>query len=400
MQKTMEQQSILNYSQAIKSIKTAILQSRYRAAALANGEMLSLYFGIGKYISENSRGNFWGTNAIEVISQQLQQELPGLRGFSATNMKNMRLFYEEWEEITNSAVTTAEFQDSENEKNTNCSLSMSETSNSFIQPIVDVFDIDINLLLHINSAVTTVDFNQHYFLQVGFTHHREILRFATQLAERLFYIQKCATEFWSVEKLKYNLKTNLYHKQGSMVNNFTQAIANIDFRRAALNAFKDEYLLDFVNIEDPDDEPDERVLETAIVNNIKKFIMALGKDFSFIGNQHRMIIEGKEYFVDLLFFNRQLQSLVAIDLKRGEFKPEYLGKMNFYLSALDDKVRLPHEKASIGIILCKSQKQGIVEYAFRDMSKPMVVATYTLSSELPEQYRDILPDADTLRKLL
>ncbi|GHT31687.1 hypothetical protein AGMMS49574_13850 [Bacteroidia bacterium] len=239
-----------------------------------------------------------------------------------------------------------------------------------------------------------------HFLSISFTHHYEMLLKTNSLNERIFYIQRCATEFWSVDKLKYNLKANLYSKQGSMLNNFTKAIADIDFRKATLNAFKDEYLLDFVNIEDPDDEPDERVLETAIVNNIKKFIMALGKDFSFIGNQHRMIIEEKEYFVDLLFFNRQLQSLVAIDLKRGEFKPEYLGKMNFYLSALDDKVRLSHEKPSIGIILCKSQKQSIVEYAFRDMSKPMGVATYTLSSELPEQYRDILPDAETLRKLL
>ena len=113
-----------------------------------------------------------------------------------------------------------------------------------------------------------------------------------------------------------------------------------------------------------------------------------------------MLVEEQEYFIDLLFFNRQLQCLVAIELKRGDFKPEYLGKMNFYLSALDDFVRLPHEKPSIGIILCKSQKQGIVEYAFRDMSKPMGVASYKFASELPEQYRDILPDTETLRQLL
>jgi len=128
--------------------------------------------------------------------------------------------------------------------------------------------------------------------------------------------------------------------------------------------------------------------------------MSLGKDFSFIGNQYRLIVEEQEYFIDLLFFNRRLQSLVAIELKRGPFKPEYFGKMNFYLSALDDLVRLPQENQSIGIILCKSQKKSVVEYAIRDMNKPMGVASYKLASELPEQYRDILPDAETLKKLL
>ncbi len=171
-------------------------------------------------------------------------------------------------------------------------------------------------------------------------------------------------------------------------------------RRKALLSFKDEYLLDYINVESPDDEPDERVLESEIVLNIKNFIMSLGKDFAFIGNQHRFIVEDREYFVDLLFFNRQLQCLVAIDLKRGEFKPEYLGKMNFYLSALDDLVRLPHENRSIGIILCKSKKEKIVEYALRDTSKPMGVATYKLATQLPEKYRGVLPDAEELRRLM
>jgi len=126
----------------------------------------------------------------------------------------------------------------------------------------------------------------------------------------------------------------------------------------------------------------------------------LGKDFSFIGNQYRLIAAEQEFFIDLLFFNRQLQSLVAIELKRGKFKPEYLGKMNFYLSALDDLVRLPHENPSIGIILCKGQNQQLVEYAFRDMSKPMGVATYKTTKELPPEYKNILPDTESLKELL
>lgn len=158
-------------------------------------------------------------------------------------------------------------------------------------------------------------------------------------------------------------------------------------------------MLDFINIEDPD-ELDERGLENEIVLHIKKFIMALGSDFSFLGNQYRLEVDEKEYFIDLLFYNRRIQCLVAIELKRGEFKPEYAGKLNFYLSALDEYIKLPHENPSIGIILCKSQSQKTVEFSFRDISKPMGVATYQLATQLPEQYRNILPDAETLKKLL
>jgi predicted nuclease of restriction endonuclease-like (RecB) superfamily len=375
----MEQQVNANYTQAIQLIKSAILKSRYRAATLANRELLSLYYGIGKYISENSRHHFWGTNAIETISKQLQQELPGLRGFSISNLKYMRQFYEAWKHVfINRQSTTGE-----------------------IRPLpTDEIETD---LLTANRQLATADLQHSYlecFLSTGFTHHYEILAKTNSLEERLFYIQHCATEFWSVEKLKYHLKSNLYAKQGKLPNNFKTTISAIDLQRKALLSFKDEYLLDYINIESPDDEPDERVLESAIVSNIRKFIMSLGKDFSFIGNQHRLIVEEQEYFIDLLFFNRQLQCLVAIELKRGDFKPEYLGKMNFYLSALDDLVRLQHENRSIGIILCKSQKQNIVEYAFRDMTKPMGVATYKVATELPDEYKDILPDAEQLKKLL
>lgn len=386
----MEQQVNHNYSKAIQLIKNAILKSRYRAAALANRELLSLYYGIGKYISENSRHHFWGTNAIETISKQLQQELPGLRGFSEGNLRKMRIFFEEWEMLnSNRSLPANEIQKTD-----------ITTSNS-IRPL-SADEIQTDLLLT-NRSLLANDLQYsdlQHFLSIGFTHHYEIIAKTKSLEERLFYIQHCATAFWSKETLRHHLKSDLYAKQGKLPNNFKTTISNIDLQRKALLSFKDEYLLDYINIESPDDEPDERVLENAIVSNIRKFIMSLGKDFSFIGNQHRLIVEEQEYFIDLLFFNRQLQCLVAIELKRGDFKPEYLGKMNFYLSALDDLVRLPHENHSIGIILCKSQKQNIVEYAFRDMTKPMGVATYKVATELPDEYKNILPDAEQLKQLL
>ena len=383
----MIQQVAYNYTEAIKAIKQAILKSRYKAAAFANREMLMLYYGVGEYISKNSREGSWGTNAIEVISVQLQKELPGLRGFSATSLKKMRTFHEAWEQIfSNRPLLT--------DDNT-----IATTAANFES--VDMKQYVDNEII-INRQLITDDLtpdNLNSFLSIGFTHHYEIILKTKSLNERLFYIQRCATEFWSVEKLQYNIKSNLYAQQGSIVNNFVKTISETDFRGKALRSFKDEYLLDFINIEDPDEE-DEREIENQIVLNIKKFIMALGTDFTFIGNQHRMIVDNREFFVDLLFFNRQLQSLVAIDLKRKDFKPEHAGKMNFYLSALDTYEKKSHENSSIGIILCREKSNKIVEFAFRDTSKPMGVATYRIARELPPEYRGILPDAEKLKELM
>ena len=389
------------YINAIRSIKTAILRSRYRAASLANGEMLSLYFSVGGYISTNSRKDKWGTNAIAVIAKQLQKELPGLRGFSATNMKYMRIFYETWSPLLNSPVATGKLM-TENHQLQLMNLTPSDgqvISNRHLQVTISQPTENKQIASNLTQECLNEE-ERRCFLSIGFTHHREIFIGAKEPVERLFYIQKCATEFWSVEKLKYHLKANLYGKQGTLTSNFKKTIADSDLQQQALLSFKDEYLLDFINIEDPSEEPNERVLERGIVANVQNFIMALGKDFSFIGNQHRLEVDEKEYFIDLLFFNRRLQSLVAFELKRGEFKPEYAGKLNFYLSALDDHVKFAHENPSIGIILCKSQRKTTVEFAFRDTSKPMGVATYRLASEWPEQYRDILPDAQTLKQLL
>ena len=382
----MEIQGGNNYLQAVQQIKTAILRSRYAAAALANTELLKLYFGIGQYVSFHSRNKNWGKGAIDCISSLLQQELHGLRGFSATNIRNMRIFYEEWEFMQPFLIDKKAplFQFSEEELNRQ--LPSAELKTNFLIQQLATAELE-------NEWV-------ELFLKVPFTQQRLILRGANVLEERVFYIQKVATEFWSYETLKHHLKSNLYERQGKLTHNFQTTLSENSFRQKALMAFKDEMLLDFINIEDADEEPNERVLENAIVQNIKKFIMALGSEFSFIGNQHRLIIEDEEYFIDLLFFNRKIQSLVAIELKKGKFKAEYVGKMNLYLSALDEMVKQPHENPSIGIILCKEKNNKIVEFAFRDTSKPMGVVIYKTYNDLPEAYKNILPDTEALKGLL
>jgi predicted nuclease of restriction endonuclease-like (RecB) superfamily len=364
------------YVETIKLLKSAILSSRYRAAVLANKEMLGLYFAVGKLISEKTKKEKWGAKVLEQISNDLQNELPGLRGFSASNIKRMRIFYDSWEN---------HFPIYESTNNT-----ISSTASNQLQ-LTDGKEITI-------SPTLSNQFKNHFF-SISFSHHYEIIGKTKSIEERLFYITKVATEFWSLVTLKYHLTSKLYQKQGTLPNNFIKTISQDDLRAKALQSFKDEYLLDFINIEDPDEE-DERLIENEIVRNIKKFLLSLGNDFAFIGNQHRFNIDETEYFVDLLFFNRKLQCLVAFDLKKGKFKPDYLGQMNFYLSALDDMVKLPHEQASIGIVLCKEKNNKVVEFSFRDFSKPMGIATYKTANELPKKYKGLLPDAKTLKKLM
>ncbi len=386
----MNQNQHTNYFQAVQAIKIAILQSRYNAAKSLFKEMLILYFKIGKFVSFNIRNKNWGKGAIESISNLLQQELPGLRGFSARNIRNMRIFYEEWQQELNShlirQLSTDELE--KNELNKFLSIMhLTENQHNIIHKLsTDKLEINKKLL--------------EIFFKVGFTHHTLILSKTKNISERFFYIQKSANEFLSIEKLKYHLKSDIYHQREKFISNFNQTISDQNFKKNALASFKDELLLDFINTEDPDEEIDKRVLENAIVKDIQKIIMALGSDFSFIGNQYRLNVDEDEFFVDLLFFNRKIQSLIAIDLKKGKFKPENVGKMNFYLSALDDLIKQPHENPSIEIILCKEKSNKVVKYSFRNTTKPMEVSVYKVSKELTEKYKNILPDADSVREHL
>ena len=304
--------------------------------------------------------------------------MPGLKGFSKTQLKRMRTFYLAWNEYFNVPSVA------QNGKNITRLSSAVDYEGVIIGPLItDQFD---------ESTLKA-------FLTVQFSHHYEILQQAKTLNERLFYIHKVASEFWSVDKLKYNMREQLYQKEGTMPNNFAVTLPDGEQKQKAMRAFRKNYKLDFIEIDDVD-EWDEHKVEAKIVENIKRFIMALGGDFSYMGNQYRLIVDDKEYFIDLLFYNRRLRCLVAIELKWTEFLPEYVGKMNFYLSALDDIVRLPNENPSIGIILCRGQKQRTVEYALRDTRKPMGVATYRAANELPEEYGEVLGRLEGLKELM
>lgn len=365
---------------AVQVIKNAILQSQQRALVAINQEQLALYYGIGRYISENTRNGSWGNGVVEAISEQLRKELPGLRGFSVQNLRKMRLFYEEWKQLSaNSLVATSEISNEQ----PNSLVATSEL------PIVQ-FKIE-------------ADFPISAFLNIGFTHHYAIISKVKDIEERKFYIQFAAETKASVENLEKIIKSDLYHHQGNLPNNFRNTIPDQLQAFRAIAMFKDEYLLDFINTEElfvRDKDRDERLIEQSIVQNVKNFIMTFGKDFTFVGNQYRLEKFGVEEYPDLLFFNRELVALVCVELKDGPFKPAYLGQLAAYLRILDDEVRKPNENPSIGIILCRSANKKFVEYVIQDYDRPMGVATYKTAADMDERLKRLLPSVEDLEKLL
>ena len=366
--------------QAVQTIKTAILQSQSRAVRMISGTQLSLYFGVGLYVSAHSRKGTWGTGAIEDISQQLRRELPGLRGFSSQNIRNMRQFAEFWQAYLN------------------CSPMASEMN---IKEIHSKIECDQFSLAKWSPLASEI--NRDEFLGISFSHHMEILHKTKNIEEVLFCIHEAVVHQWDKYTLRDILKVGIPKPENTAPNNFLQTMSSSREAMKAIRMFKDEYLLDFINVEDIDAQEkdvDERLVEQRIVHNIKRFIMTLGRDFTFVGNQYHLEIYGEEMWSDLLFFNRELNALVAIELKIGKFKPIYLGQLYAYLQVLDDKVRKPHENPSIGIVLCKSANQAYAEYAVRDYNKPMGVATYKTISDMPVEMQKSLPDIEELKKLM
>ncbi|MGM9749388.1 MAG: YhcG family protein [Candidatus Cryptobacteroides sp.] len=378
------------YTEAVEVIKTAILQSQYRASKNVNAELIALYFGIGKFISDNTRDGYWGTGALAVISERLKRSMPGLRGYSEGNMKKMRIFYEKWSAVIDkSCVSTHDLE------------LIAENQGDGILSELSLSGVGVIRAL---QRTNLSGFSIEDFLNVPFTHHYYILTKSDDLAEILFYIKLCSQMHYSGDELKRSIQENDYHHQSTMPNNFLQKLSPSDLAKRAVLSFKDEYFLDFINVEELGArdiaDVDERVIEKEIIQNIKQFIMTFGRDFAFVGNQYHLEAFGVDHFPDLVFFNRELNALVILELKKGPFKSVYLGQLCTYLRLADDQMRKPHENPTIGIVLCSSANKKYVEYVIQDYDKPMGVATYSSSKDMPEQLRKALPDIDELKKLL
>lgn len=388
MDKEIGKNEIHQTTDAVNVLKTAILQSQARAVKAVNQEQLALYYGIGRYISANTRNKNWGSGIIKEISLRLRNELPGLRGFSETNLKNMRAFYEAWNCIeSNSPVTTDELK---------------STSSVDGIPNSKISESEINTIRQL-KLTNLNNFPIVPFLSISFTHHIAILANAKEWDERLFYIQYAANNKVTSDNLENVIRKDLYHHQGQIPNNFLAAIPDYKQTYRAIQMFKDEYLLDFINVEElgmHDEDIDERVIEQGIVHNIKNFIMTFGKGFTFTGSQVHYDKLGHDHWIDLLFYNRDLRCLVAFELKKGPFKTAYLAQLSSYLRILNDDDRREGEEPPIGIILCKSADKAYVEYIMQDFRQPMGVATYKTADEMDAELMKVLPSKEQLEKLL
>lgn len=380
---------IQNITSAVNVIKTAILQSQTHAAKAVNQEMLALYFGIGRFISANTRNRNWGKGVLARISERLRSELPGLRGFGESSLKNMRLFYESWNFIeSNSPIGIGELTDK-------TTIAVEDSSNLCNNETDTIRQLQLTNL---------PDFPLTEFLSISFTHHVRILENAKVLEERLFYIRYCYNYKPAADDVRNIIKTkDLYNHQEELPNNFLTTIP--DYKQAfhSMQMFKDEYLLDFINVEEigmRDEEIDERVIEQNIVHNVKNFIMTFGKGFAFIGNQVHYDKLGHDHWIDLLFYNRDLRRTVVFELKKGNFKVAYLAQLSSYLRILNDDDRREGENAPIGIILCKNMDKEYVNYIMQDFRQPMGVATYKTADEVEPDVLKLLPPKEELIKLI
>jgi predicted nuclease of restriction endonuclease-like (RecB) superfamily len=383
-----------DFSTAVKDIKLAILQARAKAAHLANAEALKLYFFVGGYISKKTRNAKWGSGAIDALSNQLQVELPGLRGFSASSIKRMRVFFEAWSKTFQiRRLPNIESAKSGNRQIASGGIRPTALGETELMPI---------------RPMPLGEFGEDgfkSFLSLGFSFHSTILEKTQNENERLYYVTRAAKEVWSHSDLLSHLRADDYHHMGALPNNFGKTLSPMALAARAVRSFRDEYLLELVNLDNvdarADQDVDERILSKALVADVEKTIQALGgDDFCFMGREKRLLVEGEEVFIDLLFFHRGLQALVAVELKMGKFRPSYLGQLEFYLSALDSLVRKPNENPSIGLLLCEKMNKGVVEFAVRDKSKPLGIATYQTLRSIPKPYRALAPVIEGVRRVL
>lgn len=329
-----------DYDHFLHSLKERIRNAQIRTALAVNRELVLLYWQLGQEILVRQREQGWGAKVISRLAQDLQKAFPEMKGFSRTNLLYMRAFAE---------------------------------------------------------AYPDEEFVQQFAGQIPWFHNCMLLDKVKHPEERLWYIQQTIEHGWSRSVLVQRIESSLYRRQGEgALTNFSQTLPHPQ-SELAQQILRDPYNFDFLSI---GREAHERDLESALIRHIREFLLELGVGFAFIGSQYPIQVSGKEYKLDLLFYHFRLHCFVVIDLKTVEFEPEFSGKMNFYVSAIDDLLRSPVDNPTIGIILCKTQDQTVVEYALRDVNKPIGISTYQLKQSLPEPLKGNLPTIEELETQL
>lgn len=328
-----------DYSQLLAEVKERVRSAQFAALKAVNTELVGLYWDLGRMIVERQVGETWGKSVVEKLSEDLRREFPAVGGFSASNLWRMKAFFELYR------------------------------ADEKLAPLVR---------------------------EIAWAHNLAIMSRCKDPLEREFYLRMTRKFGWSKNVLIHQIDNQSYEKSLLGQTNFDQTLTPA-LRAQAKLAVKDEYTFDFLEL---GAEHSERELERALIAKVEDFLRAMGGLFAFMGSQYRLEVDGREFFVDLLLFHRRLRCLVAIELKVGDFQPEFVGKMQFYLAALDRQVRQEDENPSIGIILCKEKSRTIVEYALHDANKPIGVATYEITRTLPKELKGQLPRPEEIAALL
>lgn len=331
-----------DYAKFVAQLKKKIRSAQFKAALAVNRELIYLYWDIGKEIVERQAKDGWGSNVIDRIARDIQNEFPGIEGFSRTNMGRMRAFY----------------------------------------------------LAYSISPQAVGNLEQLPMFNIPWGHNIAIFEGVKSLDERLWYANMVIQEGWSRNALMDSIKIKTYERHGKAITNFHDRLPN-PHSQLAHDTLKDPYNFDFLELARGHIEKD---LENGLLKHIEKFLCALGQGFSFVGRQVNLVIGNKDFYIDLLFYHLNLRCFVVIELKAVDFKPEFAGKMNFYLSAVDDLMKHPADNPTIGILICKRKDNFIAEYALRDIHKPMGVAEYEtkIVSSLPKKLKGKLPTIDEI----
>jgi predicted nuclease of restriction endonuclease-like (RecB) superfamily len=349
------------YKRFITDIKSKITKSQIKIASTVNSALLIFYWELGEMISLKQKETKWGSKFIEQMANDLKKEFPYLKGFSRTNLFYIKKFYEFY---------------SANLVQLEAGLSQNDNTNKTVQLRVG----------QINNII----------FQIPWRHNIEILNKTKTVDESIYYIKQTIFHNWSKDTLALNIKNDLFNRDGKSINNFKNTLAQPQ-SDLAVQTIKDPYVFDFLTLSKPYIERD---IENKLIDNITKFLLELGKGFAYIGKQYHLEIANQDYYLDLLFYHIELKCYVVIELKNRKFIPEFAGKLNFYISAVDTLLKKENDNPTIGMLLCRDKNNVEVEFSLRDINKPMGVSEFELTEVLPDNLKSSLPTIQEIEEEL
>jgi len=368
------------YSDLLVGIKNRVRQGQIKAYLAVNTELLATYWDIGKMIHERQQQEGWGKGVIPRLAIDLKNELSEVKGFSERNINYMLKFYQEYQLLKISQLPVAKL---ENDINTNVQLPVAQ------------LETDVNSIRQLPVAQLQ-NIDEQLFNKISWSHHIILMQKIKDLPIRFWYMEQVLEHGWSRDTLVAQIKSNVHERQGTLVHNFDTTLPDIHSQWAK-SVFKDPYIFDFTTLAT---EFSERELEVALTKNVEKFLVELGAGFAFVGRQYKMEISNKDVYLDLLFYHLKTRCFIVIDLKKGDFLPEYAGKMNFYCSAVDDMLKHETDQPTVGLILCQGKDKVFAEYTLRGMTKPIGISEYELTRILPDNLKGSLPSVEEIENNL